>query len=175
MAQVQTTSKTEVSKPQPPDMINYRAVPMHNGRYRYQRKTLTTPNSTSVNFTASGTEQLIWTIPANIDFNLSRFRIEGFMNFGAEAAKAVWVHENPASFIDRITLTDGSGNNLIDLANASNFVAAQGRLQLSSPICSTPTIPPASTWRNRRQRTFFPRVRSFRLVSTNMVSLLIPV
>ena len=107
-------------------MINYKAIPSFNGRYRYQRKPLSTPNSSSVAFTASGTQELIWRIPANQNFNLSRFRIEGFLNFGREVDKLVWVHENPASFIDRIMLTDGSGNNLIDLANANNYVAALG-------------------------------------------------
>ena len=112
-----------------PDIINYKTITTHNGRYRLRRILPANVVSQTINLQATATQLLELKIPARTPFNLARTQIEYQLELPAPGAgKFNWVHDHTVAEIESIKFGNGSGMDLVDLQYASNYLAIARKL-----------------------------------------------
>ena len=92
-----------------PDNLNYKAVEMHNGRYRMRKVALNNQSGSSVDIQASSTTLVEWKLPANTVWNLGRSSIDYVINVPLTAAKAKWSFEDTFEICGAIQFCNASG------------------------------------------------------------------
>ena len=117
-----------------PDVVNYKTVPMHNGRYRMRKLPLNNLTSATVPVAAASTTLVEWKIPANTVFNPARSVIEYQILYDAPAAKGNWTFEDTFEICQSIQFGNASGTLLTDLQFANNYVSVARKIDTSLEV-----------------------------------------
>ena len=116
---------------QKPDNINYKAVDIHNGRYRLRKVPINNMANSSISLQAGATTLVEFKLPANTVWNTSRSSFEYMLNLPAQGAGLVsWNFEDTFEICGAIQFCNASGLYLTDLQYANNYVSVARKIDI---------------------------------------------
>jgi hypothetical protein len=111
-----------------PDIVNYKVVPQHNGRYRLRKLMLNNVNGNAITLAAASTSLAEFKIPAGTVFNPARTTLDYQLVCAGEANKAIWTFQDTIPEVASIQFGNASGVLLVDLQYANNYVAVARKI-----------------------------------------------